>query len=213
MPASIRFSALGADEYDRNGGYVSFTASTLKAVDRKARHVLYRMGGVKAENAVDAYFEAGATFDAIRHARKAVADRTREKSRELRAAAALLKTGELNRSDVDYDTQLMTKAVEMRYLTKRVTDANGIRRLKHQIDDVVEELIATADRLDEALVAHDKLTDKFERKMTLITANIEYVGLKNDLYHDERYAYDNRSLAQCVNDCSAVISKHAEDAA
>ncbi|MCA0927148.1 hypothetical protein [Ruegeria profundi] len=210
MPASIRLPALGANEHDVSGGYVSFTVNTLKAVDKKTRYILYKLNGVTDENSVDAYFEAQETFDAIRHARKAVADRVQEKIRELRAGAALLKSGEINRTDVDYETSLLLKCIDLRYQFKRVVDANGQRRLKSQIDDLVQELTEIADRLDRSLSSHEEATEKFAKRMELIGANVEYLALKNGLFDHDAYAYDNRSLAQCVHDASEIISKHTE---
>ncbi len=213
MPSSIRLPALGAGEHDVSGGYVSFTLGTLKAVDKKTRYILYKLNGVTDENSVDAYFEAQDTFNAIRLARKAVADHVGEKIAELRAAIALLKTGDINRTNVDYDSPLLTKCVDLRYQFRRVTDANGQRRLKNQVDDVVEELSEIAGRLEKSMGAHITNSEKFEKRMELINANIEYLGLKNGLFDHDNYAYANRSLAQCVNDASEIISKHVEETA
>ncbi len=210
MPSSIRLPALGAGEHDVSGGFVSFTLNTLKAVDKKTRYILYKLNGVTDENSVDAFFEAQDTFDAIRLARKAVSDRVDEKARELRAGAALLKSGDINRSNVDYESPLLLKCTDLRYQFKRVTDADGQRRLKNQIDSVVDELIEVADRLEKSLQSHEANTEKFDKRMELIGANVEYLALKNGLFDHDDYAYDNRTLAQCVHDASEIISKHTE---
>jgi hypothetical protein len=212
MQYTLRLPALGAEKHDKNGGYVTFSLTTLAKMDRRVRGILYSLGGVKGANSVDAFFQVHDVFEGITDAVTLAKSKLIEKRNEYNAAANLLESGKIDHTNVDYESSLMKKATDLRYHFKRVTDQNGVARMGLRVKQVADELRATADRCDANINSHDKRAQKFVSKAEAIGASIEYLALKNGLFDDERYVTKGDNYGQRMKSVSDIISNHTNDA-
>jgi hypothetical protein len=115
-------------------------------MDRRVWGILYGLGGFERSSSVDAYFQVQDVFQGFTDAVTLVKSELIDKRNEYNAAANLLDSGEIEHTNVDFESSLMKKATDLRYHFKRVTDLNGVARMGLRVKQVADELRATADR-------------------------------------------------------------------